>query len=700
MLNKNLPFDQQFPLRLSYPSTDPPVSISIYKIDKYGQYLPISRREYLIPYKDIYTKPRLKSYLYNPVPESKKLKIYTQRFKNFLRNVKYYRDYKRNLRNNYNANYSLYTIEARNFNKSKINKGVTTITVNVPPLNPNQQYRFSLIRRDGSIVNSAIDIVNSIIDNKEDKANELFASINKANELNGEQNLNFTFDDFKRVITWSELDLIKKNSRTSVINENIYIIPSSNNSLDTNISMRLPFKFVLNGTNYIKGTFDFKNIIATNKFGSTTPFTKGKNWSNDAWKAGEKYKFYRITSYENRDDPKNGLPSTVAFISKDYLFNGNSLTPDNPKQVDDVGIVVRPPLIELVNNINVHLSTIDKLNSHNISNAINLLKDQLISFDCEKNGKINTIPFCEKKNDLYLVIDNLSTQKNSLDIVKGLIPINYTTDTDKIDEKSFEARIEIIKKSISLLDIVRQFSDLQYDKERDVLGNTNTSLFMGTGFSVRALVQLNFFKLSSDLKKYIEILEKSLEELNAINKDKLKFAGILNEYLDLTKKANNSTDGTTDVFDFKTRSKFRIVPDFGVILALPGAQWRDVRSSIEFAPYIGFHINFRSINKDIPFKLVRHKTVWHRLSFMAGLTLSSIKAENQREDLFGSKSLVTGIGFRLSNVGKIAIGGLWYKSLDANPLLDNKKTSVAPFIGASFDLELRDLFGGIVDLFK
>ncbi len=149
---------------------------------------------------------------------------------------------------------------------------------------------------------------------------------------------------------------------------------------------------------------------------------------------------------------------------------------------------------------------------------------------------------------------------------------------------------------------------------------------------------------------------------------------------------------TSEIFSFETRAKYRITPDFGYV----GYGFQKAFNG--FTPYLGFQIEFRYFDKSIPFKLIPNKTIWHRLSFNSAITLASLKKEGQREDLFKDKSLLMGFGFRLSNALRITGGTILFNQEDPNPLIDNKKLGVTPFIGLSIDLSLKQLLNDMSGL--
>lgn len=159
----------------------------------------------------------------------------------------------------------------------------------------------------------------------------------------------------------------------------------------------------------------------------------------------------------------------------------------------------------------------------------------------------------------------------------------------------------------------------------------------------------------------------------------------------------NIGNASTEVINFMTASKFKIVPDFGFVII---SNFPNKGLVNDLVPYLGFNINFRSINKDVPMNKLENKHWSYYFSFIMGITLTSIEIPNKREDLFGSKSLMAGFGFRLNNYLKIIGGGVFFKTFNTNPLITRKSVGTSPFAGLSIDYELTDLFGGIKSIFK
>lgn len=149
---------------------------------------------------------------------------------------------------------------------------------------------------------------------------------------------------------------------------------------------------------------------------------------------------------------------------------------------------------------------------------------------------------------------------------------------------------------------------------------------------------------------------------------------------------------STTSLNFDTRTSFSITPDFGYV-------YYGYRGGFQgLAPYLGAQIEFRYYDKDIPFRLIQNKTWLHYLSFTTGITLTSVGKEGERDDFFSKKSLLTGLGFRLSNAIRITAGGIWYYKEGANRAVEDKKLSVTPFMGISIDLRLKSIMGDLTDL--
>jgi hypothetical protein len=191
------------------------------------------------------------------------------------------------------------------------------------------------------------------------------------------------------------------------------------------------------------------------------------------------------------------------------------------------------------------------------------------------------------------------------------------------------------------------------------------------------------------LGKVAAILKKTAD-----NEDNLR-TDLINKFQPIS--AAQLGIGSTSLMDMKSDTKFRIVPDFGFILPFTKGQAGFLQ---DFTPYMGFNVNFRSMDKNIKLRQIRYKSLRHYLSFSAGLTMRSLKIDKKRDDFFDKTSLITGLGIRLSNYLRLTGGVVWFKVPDPNVITNNTLVRLTPFVGLSVDVDLIELFGGIKTLFK
>lgn len=148
--------------------------------------------------------------------------------------------------------------------------------------------------------------------------------------------------------------------------------------------------------------------------------------------------------------------------------------------------------------------------------------------------------------------------------------------------------------------------------------------------------------------------------------------------------------------NFETRNKVLLTPDFGIVTSSFSNKGKDLEYGL--IPYLGFHINLMAVDKDIPFK--SYKKNWKQYcSLMVGWSLVNMQKENSRANFFEKSSLLTGVGLRLSNVIRITGGTQWLFDLrrDSNNV-ESRKLYGTPFLGISFDLNVKQYLNGFADL--
>lgn len=281
----------------------------------------------------------------------------------------------------------------------------------------------------------------------------------------------------------------------------------------------------------------------------------------------------------------------------------------------------------------------------------------------------------EKKFDLYIFVPPLKPQK-----VYDFIIVQNIESSDPLmnDYLSLFDAFNKGKTSNDITDIIKSIN-LKKQKNFDAFELYDLTVDPP---------QINYAGLQ---KFYQDNLKTIYDDTGKSEEEKIKEIKSKIVENDLFKKST-SFSATSEIFSFETRAKFRITPDFGYV----GYGFQ--KGFNGFTPYLGFQIEFRYFDKNIPFRLIPNKTIWHRLSFNTGITLASLKKDGQREDFFKDKSLLMGFGFRLSNALRLTGGTILFNREDPNSLIDNKQIGVTPFVGLSIDLSLKQLLNDMSGL--
>lgn len=145
--------------------------------------------------------------------------------------------------------------------------------------------------------------------------------------------------------------------------------------------------------------------------------------------------------------------------------------------------------------------------------------------------------------------------------------------------------------------------------------------------------------------------------------------------------------------EFTTRGAWYIGTDYGFTHFL---------NIDEIRPYFGVNIYFVPVNKKASYKFsdaTSDKEFFESLlkhtSLSIGLPILSVKNDEKGiDDLFGERSLMTGVGFRFGKAFKASYGLLWFKAdTNSNPLITNKEVQTSHYLSLSVDADLLGLFG-------
>ncbi|GAB3332763.1 hypothetical protein GCM10027299_39630 [Larkinella ripae] len=211
----------------------------------------------------------------------------------------------------------------------------------------------------------------------------------------------------------------------------------------------------------------------------------------------------------------------------------------------------------------------------------------------------------------------------------------------------------------------------------------------------------------NDLNIFVSDLQKGQTELKDIISSRKAIDKAITDggYLSI---ASQWTDSYIN--SFSTRSKYSVVPDFGLVVPMRLNPSVHPRSPYLFVPYFGFHVNFRYVDKDLPYWSYR-KTPWHFFSAFVGWSLVSVaqgpksknfSAKDSTQNFFEKSTLLTGLGFRLGNAVRLTGGTMWYfqqSGVAIVPEQYKRRLKAWPFLGISLDLELNSIistFAGIL----
>ena len=343
--------------------------------------------------------------------------------------------------------------------------------------------------------------------------------------------------------------------------------------------------------------------------------------------------------------------------------------------------------------------------------------------------KIEEIPDCR-------ICEELKKEKEKADLVKASekeLELQYPYQVpayDTIYEGSlrelafitglsslFEIRKEQIFDGTYKLDtlgfksrpIVATTVEAKTDAQR--IANIESSLAILSAFrqsllSVRSLYPSSSFgtTYSNNLevvKDYVNILKNNLVSLNRValanSQNDSEIDKCLNKIdLELGWQFNRIQGGTSS-YHFFTRNSYFIKPDFGVIY-YSDKLFKDSNLS-GAAPFVGFHINFKATNEDVPFWT--NFDIWRLLTLQIGVPVfaQNLSQDDSRRHLVADKfSIFTGAGINLAHTVRIHYGALWFQALQSVQGNERSfKVTSIPYIGFSIDIRLRRLFPGLSD---
>lgn len=284
------------------------------------------------------------------------------------------------------------------------------------------------------------------------------------------------------------------------------------------------------------------------------------------------------------------------------------------------------------------------------------------------------------KNDLISDLATIHQTGQTANILAGAVGLNCIY-CDKVDTSSNTVK-DITKRVGNLDSSIKQLATLQKTlylliPKNTRTGNINTSL--------------------TRVNTWIGQLQQSKDSLSLLIKQRKKIENnILDSiYVGKTFTYSQVLAGNS-YLNFETRNKLLLTPDFGVVTPSVSKGGKELEYGI--IPYLGFHINLMAVDKDITFGSYKKHPLQH-FSIMVGWSLVNMNKDSTYANFFEKSSFLTGVGYRLNNVIRITGGTQWLFKLGTdNNQKPTRKLNAIPYLGLSFDLNIKQYLNGFVDL--
>jgi hypothetical protein len=302
-----------------------------------------------------------------------------------------------------------------------------------------------------------------------------------------------------------------------------------------------------------------------------------------------------------------------------------------------------------------------------------------------------------------------SIRKEALDYITGKEVINNDFASD-LNTITLSARLaSVLNGSISLGCIFCEGVNIRSTKLNDITKRL-TNIASTTAYLnrlKRALYLLNPVPAAgsnvstsiTQILAWINFLQASRSDLQTQLKIRKGIEGkILSTHYTHSKAtfAYSSVVSGNSFLNFETRNKILLTPDFGVVTPAITSKGKGLQYGI--VPYLGFHVSLMAVDRDLSFNSYRKN--WKQyFSLMVGWSLVDMKQDTLYDNFFEKSALLTGIGYRLNNVIRITAGTQWLfrVNLDADAKKARSLRAI-PFVGLSFDLNIRKYLNGFVDV--
>ncbi|SEN06658.1 hypothetical protein SAMN05192574_102347 [Mucilaginibacter gossypiicola] len=302
---------------------------------------------------------------------------------------------------------------------------------------------------------------------------------------------------------------------------------------------------------------------------------------------------------------------------------------------------------------------------------------------------------CDVKAPQYELLSKTKVDIPSvlINLHSSLLPTVYTGETDLAllnatvpnPDQAPEVTLQNLTNTILELQAIVALTD--YFKYKYAYTNTDLAAFE---LFIKGAITDNEANLTA-LKAYQKAIA---DETAKVKKMEAAFTALTVPFFN---QPVNNVGSNTWTYSFDTRATYMIRSDFGFMVY--GNPWNNPGLK-GFLPYVGFHVNLRPMNTDIPFSQIPDKDIFSYLSLNAGAVIGSLAQAGERDGLIGGTSIYTGLGVNFSHEVRLTFGGVWYRKYDPNPLINRKTAGVTPYLGLSIDFRLKDIYNGFKKIFE
>ncbi len=359
-------------------------------------------------------------------------------------------------------------------------------------------------------------------------------------------------------------------------------------------------------------------------------------------------RLYEKVESKKRPAPGNPL-SELKYVSAfafDWLKSENGAVMVSENNTDINASIKKG----FTNFYNVKLDSIYDSQSITFSSPVSLTASNVSAIvQTATTSKLSTVEFSP--------LVSLLSRSLMISLMEGKVAFQKDLLTSQVQIHQLPARLKNLNTSLTEIEKLRQYCEL-------------------------AQAQLNN-EMLAQLIIDLGTLRSSLES----NRDRLKkvSAGVL---MAISEEANliyNSLAfANNEVWDLKTRGSYQVIPYIG-IATIVGIG--NEKNEVIVRPSLGANIYFRPVDKNVPFNYFDKKyRLLHRLSASVGVTVGKTE-QGEFSDFFNNMCLLMGGNYKITREFSFSAGLSFLKRSNANLAIEEKTTTLMPYIGISFDID-------------